>query len=75
MTTQTGNLPYFTLQRNGALRNTGRRHQIGGFRGQACQRKLVHIPARLDAAQVGGLDDGLGGQVDDELSTLLNNTV
>ena len=37
--------------------------------------ELVHIPAGLDAAQVGGLDNGLAGQVDDELAALLNNTM
>ena len=75
MAAQMGDLPDFALQRNGAFGDAGCRHQIGRLGRQTGQGKLVHIPAGLDAAQVGGLDDGLGGQVDHKLALFFNNAM
>ena len=69
------NLTDFTLQRDGAFGDTGSGHHIGGLGGEAGQGELVHIAARFDAAQVGGLHNGLTGQVDNELALLLNDAV
>ena len=66
---------HFAFDADGALRDLRRFDEFAGHRSQSRFGEFVRVASRLDAAEIGGVQQILRGQVDDKFPVLFNQFV